>query len=51
MISFHFQGKSLDITVIQVYAPPTNTAEAEVEQFYEHLQDLELTPQKDTLSI
>ena len=47
MISVHFQGKPFKITVIQVYAPTSNTAEAEVEQFYEDLQDLlELTPQK-----
>ena len=40
----HFQGKPFNITVIQVYAPPTNTEEAEVERFYEDLQDLpELT--------
>ena len=45
MISAWFQGKPLSITVIQVYAPTSNAEEAEVEQFYEHLQDLlELTP-------
>ena len=45
MISVHFQGKPFNITVIQVYAPTTNVGEAEVEQFYEDLQDLlELTP-------
>ena len=45
MISVHFQGKPLNITVIQVYAPTTDTEE--VEQFYEDLQDLiELTPKK-----
>ena len=45
MISAHFQGKPFNITVIQVYAPTTNVEEAEVEQFYEDLQDLiELTP-------
>ena len=45
MISVCFQGKSFNITVIQVYAPISNTEEAEVEQFYEDLQDLlELTP-------
>ena len=45
MISVHFQGKPFNITVIQVYAPTTNAKEAEVEQFYEDLQDLlELTP-------
>ena len=50
MISVHFQGKPFNITVIQVYAPTSNTEEAEVEQFYEHLQDLlELTPQNDVL--
>ena len=43
-----FQGKPFNITVIQVYAPTSNTEEAEVERFYEDLQDLlELTPQKD----
>ena len=47
MISVHFQGKPFNITVIQVYAPTSNTEEAEVEQFYEDLQDLlELTPKK-----
>ena len=51
MISVHFQGKPFNITVIQVYAPTSNT-EAEVELFYEDLQDvLELTPQKDVLFI
>ena len=40
MISVHFQGKSFSITVIQVYAPTSNTEEAEVEWFYEDLQDL-----------
>ena len=50
MISVHFRGKPFSITVIQVYAPTTNTEEAEVEQFYEDLQDLlELTPKKDVL--
>ena len=45
-----FQGKPLNITVIQVYAPTSNAEEAEVEQFYEDLQDLlELTPKKDVL--
>ena len=49
MISVRFQGKPFNITVIQVYAP---TIEAEVEQFYEYLQDLlELTPKKDVLFI
>ena len=47
MISVHLQGKSFNITVIQVYAPTSNAEEAEVEQFYEDLQDLlELTPKK-----
>ena len=41
MISVHFQGKPFNITVIQVYAPTSNAEEAEVEQFYEHLQDLQ----------
>ena len=45
MIFVHFQGKQFNITVIQVYAPTTNAEEAEVEWFYEDLQDLlELTP-------
>ena len=52
MISVHFQGKSFSITVIQVYAPNNNAEEAEVERFYEELQDLlELTPKKDVLFI
>ena len=52
MISFHFQGKPFDITVIQVYALTSNAEEAEVELFYEDLQDLlELTPKKDVLFI
>ena len=53
MISVRFQGKPVNITVIQVYAPTSSKAEeAEVEQFYEDLQDLlELTPQKDVLFI
>ena len=47
-----FQGKPLNITIIQVYAPSSNAEEAEVGQFYEDLQDLlELTPQKDVLFI
>ena len=51
MISVHFQGKPFNITVIQVYAPTSNT-EAEVELFYEDLQDiLELAPQKDVFFI
>ena len=52
MISVRFQGKPFNITVIQVYAPTSNTEEAEDEWFYEDLQDLlELTPQKDVLFI
>ena len=52
MISVRFQDKSFNITVIQVYAPTGNAEEAEVERFYEDLQDLlELTPQKDVLFI
>ena len=52
MISVHFQGKPFNIMVIQVYAPTHNVEEAEVEQFYEDLQDLlELTPPKDILFI
>ena len=52
MISVRFQGKSFNITVIQVYAPNSNAEEAEVERFYEDLQDfLELTPRKDVLFI
>ena len=52
MISVHFQGKPFNITVIQVYSPTSNTEEAEVERFYEDLQDLlELTPEKDVLFI
>ena len=52
MISVHFQGKQFNITVIQVYAPNSNTEESEVEWFYEDLQDLlELTPKKDVLFI
>ena len=50
MISVHFQGKSFNITVIQVYAPTCNAEEAEVDKLYEELQDLlELTPKKDVL--
>ena len=50
MISVRFQGKPFNITVIQVYAPTSNAEEAEVERFYEDLQDLlELTPKKDVL--
>ena len=52
MISVHFQGKPFNITVIQVYAPTNRAEEAEVEWFYEDLQDLpELTPKKDVLFI
>ena len=52
MIFVHFQGKPFNITVIQVYAPTSNTEEAELEQFYEDLQDpLELTSKKDVLFI
>ena len=52
MISVHLQGKPFNITVIQVYAPTSNTEEAEVEQFYEDLQDLlEITPKKDVFFI
>ena len=52
MISVHFQGKTFNITVIQAYAPTVNVEEAEVEQFYEDLQDLlELTPKNDVLYI
>ena len=52
MISVRFQDKLFNITVIQVYAPNSNAEEAEVEWFYEDLQDLlELTPKKDVLFI
>ena len=52
MISVHFQGKPFNITVIQGYDLTINAEEAEVEQFYEDLQDLlELTPKKDVLFI
>ena len=52
MISVRFQGKPFHITVIQAYAPTSNTEEGEVEWFCEDLQDLlELTPQKDVLFI
>ena len=52
MISVRFQAKPFSITVIQVYAPTSNAEEAEVERFYEDLQDvLELTPKKDVLFI
>ena len=47
MISVHFQGKTFNIAVIQVYAPTSNAEEPEVKEFYEDLQDvLELTPKK-----
>ena len=52
MISVRYQGKLFNNTVIQVYAPTSNAEEAEVEQFYEDLQDLsELTPKRDVLFI
>ena len=52
MISVPFQGKPFNITIIQVYAPTSNTEEAEVERISEDLQDLlELTPKKDVLFI
>ena len=52
MISVRLQGKPFSITIIQVYAPTGNAEEAEVEWFYEDLQDLlELTPKKDILFI
>ena len=52
MISVRFQGKPFNITVIQAYVPTSNTEEAEVEQFYEDLQDLlELTPKKMSFSL
>ena len=52
MISVHFQGKPFNITVIQVYVPTSNAEEAEVEQFYEDLQDLlKQTPQKMPFSL
>ena len=52
MISVHFQDKPFNITVIQPYAPTSNREEAEVEQFYQDLQDLlELIPKKDVLFI
>ena len=52
MISFRFQGKPFSITVIQGYAPTSNAEEADVELFYEDLQDLlELTDKKDVLFI
>ena len=52
MIFVHLQGKPFNIAVMQIYVPNSNTEEAEVERFYEDLQDLlELTPQKDVLFI
>ena len=52
MISVRFQSKPFNTTAIRVYAPTSNTEEAEIEQFYEDLQDLlELAPQKDVLFI
>ena len=52
MISVRFEGKPFNIMAIQAYAPTSSTEEAEVEQFYEDLQDLlELTPKKDVLFI
>ena len=52
MISVHFQGKPFNIMVIQDYAPTSNAEEAEVERFYEELEDLlELKPKKDVLFI
>ena len=52
MISVLFQGKPFNITIIQAYAPTSKAEEAQVEQFYEDLQDLlELTPKKDVLLV
>ena len=52
MISVHFQGKSITITVTEVYAPTSNSEEAEVEWFYEDIQDLlKITPPKNVLFI
>ena len=52
MISVRFQGKPFNITVIQIYAPTSNVEEADVEWFYEDLQELlELTPQKMSFSL
>ena len=52
MICVHFQGKTFNITIIQVYAPTSNAEEAEVDWFYEGLQDfLDLTPKKDVFSL
>ena len=52
MMSVRFQGKPFNIMVIQVYAPTSNAEQAEVERFYEDLQNLlEITPEKDILLI
>ena len=51
IISVHFQGKPFNIMIIQVYALTSNAEEAEVERFYEDLQDLELTPKKISFSL
>ena len=52
MISVHFQGKAFNITVIQAYTPTNNAEEAEVERFYDNLQELlELTPKKMSFSL
>ena len=52
LISVRFQGKAINITIIQVYAPMSNAEDAEIEQFYENLQDpLELTPKKMSFSL
>ena len=52
MIYVRFQGKPFNITIIQVYAPTSNAEEAEVDQFYEDIQEfLELIPKKDILFI
>ena len=52
MISVHFQDKPFNITVIQVYAPTSSTEEAEVERYYEDLQDLlKITPEKISFSL
>ena len=50
MTSVHLQGKPFSITVIQVYVPTTDSEETEIDQFYEELQHLGLTPKKDVLS-
>ena len=51
MTSVHLQGKPFSITVIQVYVPTTDSEETEIDQFYEELQHLGLTPKKDVLFI